>query len=78
MGSLISPALVVNVDIDLNADDTFSGQGAYADADNDYWNSSTNSLNDLTASDGITLTSLSIRFDAMRRKDSIKKDTNPF
>ncbi|MDP0490890.1 MAG: carbohydrate-binding protein [Verrucomicrobiota bacterium JB023] len=55
-------ALTVNVDIDADASENFSGQGGYGDAGNDYWNSSTDSLFNLTASDGITETTIDIDF----------------
>ncbi|WP_372798227.1 alginate lyase family protein, partial [Pontiella sp.] len=64
-------AVVVNVDIDARTSDAnasrqgilFSGQGAYADVGNDYWNSiSTDerAISSLIASDGSTVSSVGI------------------
>ncbi len=64
-------ALVVNVDIDARTSDSsasrqgiaYSGQGAYADDGNDYWNSistGSRSLSGLIASDGSADTALGI------------------
>ncbi|MGJ8652531.1 MAG: carbohydrate-binding protein [Opitutaceae bacterium] len=63
----LSHALVVNVDIDASVLETFSGQGGYADSGNDYWNSSVNGLNDLTASDGVTASTIDLAISTTNR-----------
>lgn len=63
-------AHVVNIDFNNTAAGTYSGQGAYSDTGNDYWNAPSlgtgtpSNINNLTASDGssLTLASLSITY----------------
>jgi hypothetical protein len=56
-------ALVVNVDINSAGAITYSGQGGYSDSGNNFWNAlpeGVSSLNNLTASDGITATTIDV------------------
>jgi hypothetical protein len=56
-------ALVVNVDINGSGAVTYSGQGGYADSGNNSWNAfpeGVSSLTDLTASDGVTATTIDV------------------
>jgi hypothetical protein len=56
-------ALVVNVDINAAGTATYSGQGAYADSGNNSWNAfseDVSTLNNLTASDGVTATTIAV------------------
>jgi hypothetical protein len=68
---VVAPALVINVDIDARTSDSsasrqgipYSGQGAYADVGNDYWNSlstASRSVTGLVASDGSSNTAVNI------------------
>jgi hypothetical protein len=50
---------VINVDVGNNGG-TYSGQGAYADPGNDFWNGFDTSGPNLTASDGVTQTGVSV------------------
>ena len=66
----ISQAVVVNVDVDASGVVTYSGQGAYSDPGNNYWNSLTGtSLTNLIASDGVTETGISITTSNGSRND---------
>lgn len=71
IGSLTSHALVVNVDLDRNAGEGFSGQGGYADAGNNYWNSSIEGMSNLTASDGVTPTTIDLSISTSVRSSAI-------
>jgi hypothetical protein len=56
-------ALVVNVDINAGGATTYSGQGGVSDSGNNSWNAlpeDVSSLNNLTASDGITATTIDV------------------
>jgi hypothetical protein len=51
-------ATVINIDLGNNAG-TFSGQGAYSDPGNDFWNAGS-SVSNLIASDGVSLSGVSL------------------
>ncbi|WP_411847600.1 discoidin domain-containing protein [Roseibacillus persicicus] len=63
-------ALVVNLDVEPSADNTFSGQGAHSDPDHDFWNSSASTLTNLLASDGLTPTTIDVTISAGSRYDA--------
>jgi hypothetical protein len=63
----VAPAQVVNLDIENTAGWTYSGQGAYADAGNDFWNSSLDGMTDLVESDGVTATMIDVTISAGSR-----------
>ncbi|MGJ8724759.1 MAG: discoidin domain-containing protein [Roseibacillus sp.] len=60
-------ALVVNLDVELDASNTFSGQGGYSDPGNNFWNSSETTMTDLVASDGTTATTIDVTLSANSR-----------
>jgi hypothetical protein len=53
--------LTVNIDVSIGFVPTYSGQGAYSDPGNDYWNGITSTAggSNFLASDGVTATTLS-------------------
>ncbi|MDF7807755.1 discoidin domain-containing protein [Pontiellaceae bacterium B12219] len=66
-----SKALVVNLDIEADAGYTFSGQGAYGDVGNNFWNSSLDGMTDLVASDGVTPTPIDVTLSTDSRHNAI-------
>jgi hypothetical protein len=60
-GGTATAATVVNIEAKVFFIGSYSGQGAYADAGNNYWNTFTSTAGgtNLTASDGVTATTIS-------------------
>uniref|UniRef100_UPI0035618A84 alginate lyase family protein n=1 Tax=Pontiella sp. TaxID=2837462 RepID=UPI0035618A84 len=56
----VSHALVVNLDVEGSGHTTHSGQGGHSDPGNNFWNRSADGLTDLTASDGLTETTVDV------------------
>lgn len=56
----LAQAVVVNLDVDGGGIATYSGQGAYADPGNNFWNSVTQTSTNLIASDGVTATTIGV------------------
>ncbi len=60
----VSNAGVVNIDFEGSGASTYSGQGAYADAGHDFWNSSQDGMTSLITSDGVSTTAVSVAVSA--------------
>ena len=75
---VVAQAAVVNLDVNGGSGIPviYSGQGAYADLGNDYWNSVTQTSTNLIASDGVTATTIGVAISSNKGIYDTDKITN--